>query len=192
MAENPKRRSSLVSSGARVQFAVGVALISIIPLLTFWYLNVTSGYQDGYPYMALVVVIPVVVAAGLGGYVILRKYPLNIVRLRGYLEDMIRGEMPDHIKLVKHEDDIAAVEKCLNLIVEQLKERLEILKMLVENAEQPVERNKLLDVIWGLEGFPTTRTVDNHIVSLRRKIEPDPKNPRHILTVHSIGYRFVP
>jgi len=69
---------------------------------------------------------------------------------------------------------------------------LEILKMLVENSEKPVERNKLLDVIWGLEGFPATRTVDNHIVSLRRKIEPDPKHPRHIVTVHSIGYRFVP
>ncbi len=69
---------------------------------------------------------------------------------------------------------------------------LEILKMLVENAEAPVERNKLLDVIWGLEGFPATRTVDNHIVSLRRKIEPDPKHPRHIVTVHSIGYKFVP
>lgn len=69
---------------------------------------------------------------------------------------------------------------------------LEILKMLIENAEQPVERNKLLDVIWGLEGFPATRTVDNHIVSLRRKIEPDPKHPRHIVTVHSIGYKFVP
>lgn len=69
---------------------------------------------------------------------------------------------------------------------------LEILKMLVENAEQPVERNKLLDVIWGLEGFPATRTVDNHIVSLRRKIEPDPKHPKHIVTVHSIGYKFVP
>lgn len=69
---------------------------------------------------------------------------------------------------------------------------LEILKMLVENAEKPVDRAKLLDVIWGLEGFPTTRTVDNHIVSLRRKIEPDAKHPRHIVTVHSIGYKFVP
>lgn len=69
---------------------------------------------------------------------------------------------------------------------------LEILKMLVENAETPVDRAKLLDVIWGLEGFPTTRTVDNHIVSLRRKVEPDPKHPRHIVTVHSIGYKFVP
>ncbi|MDO8632602.1 MAG: response regulator transcription factor [Phycisphaerales bacterium] len=69
---------------------------------------------------------------------------------------------------------------------------LEILKMLVEHAEHPVERNKLLDVIWGLEGFPITRTVDNHIVSLRRKIEPDPKHPQHVVTVHSIGYKFVP
>ena len=69
---------------------------------------------------------------------------------------------------------------------------LEILKMLVESAEVPVERNKLLDTIWGLEGFPANRTVDNHIVSLRRKIEDDPKHPRHIVTVHSIGYKFVP
>ena len=69
---------------------------------------------------------------------------------------------------------------------------LEILKLLVENAETPVDRSKLLDVIWGLEGFPTTRTVDNHVVSLRRKIEADPKHPRHIVTVHSIGYKYVP
>lgn len=69
---------------------------------------------------------------------------------------------------------------------------LEILKTLVEHAEHVVERNKLLDDIWGLEGFPGTRTVDNHIVSLRRKLEEDPKHPRHIVTVHSIGYKFVP
>lgn len=69
---------------------------------------------------------------------------------------------------------------------------LEILKMLVENAEKPVDRNKILDVIWDLEGFPANRTVDNHIVSLRRKLEQDAKHPRHIITVHSIGYKFVP
>ncbi len=67
-----------------------------------------------------------------------------------------------------------------------------ILTMLIENAEKPVERNKMLDEIWGLEAYPTNRTVDNHIVSLRRKLEDDPKNPKHILTVHSIGYKFVP
>ncbi len=69
---------------------------------------------------------------------------------------------------------------------------IEILKMLVDNAEQPVERNKLLDEIWGLGAYPANRTVDNHIVSLRRKIEPDAKHPKHIVTVHSIGYKFIP
>ena len=69
---------------------------------------------------------------------------------------------------------------------------IEILKMLIEHAEQPVERNNLLDVIWGLSAFPANRTVDNHIVSLRRKIEKDPKHPQHIITVHSVGYKFIP
>ncbi|MCH7814186.1 MAG: response regulator transcription factor [Planctomycetes bacterium] len=69
---------------------------------------------------------------------------------------------------------------------------IEILKMLIEHAEQPVERNKLLDDIWGLGAYPANRTVDNHIVSLRRKIEIDAKHPKHIITVHSIGYKFIP
>jgi len=69
---------------------------------------------------------------------------------------------------------------------------IEILKMLVDSAEQPVERNRLLDEIWGLGAYPTNRTVDNHIVSLRRKIEKDAKHPKHIITVHSIGYKFIP
>ena len=69
---------------------------------------------------------------------------------------------------------------------------MEILKMLIESAEVVVPRNKLLDTIWGLEGYPANRTVDNHIVSLRRKIEQDAKHPVHIVTVHSVGYKFVP
>ncbi|GIK15334.1 MAG: DNA-binding response regulator [Planctomycetota bacterium] len=69
---------------------------------------------------------------------------------------------------------------------------IEILKMLLDKAEQPVERNHILAQIWGLDPYPTNRTVDNHIVSLRRKIEEDAKNPKHIITVHSIGYKFVP
>lgn len=69
---------------------------------------------------------------------------------------------------------------------------IEMLKMLIARAEEAVPRNELLDKIWGLDGFPTNRTVDNHIVSLRRKIEDDPKNPQHIVTVHTIGYKFIP
>jgi DNA-binding response OmpR family regulator len=69
---------------------------------------------------------------------------------------------------------------------------IEILKMLLEHPEQPVPRIEMLETIWGIEGFPTDRTVDNHIVSLRRKIEPDPKHPQHILTVQRVGYKLVP
>jgi signal transduction histidine kinase len=66
-------------------------------------------------------------AAG-GGYAILQKYPINIVRLRGYLERVISGELPEQVLLFKAEDDIVAVERCLNLILEQLKERLDLLQ----------------------------------------------------------------
>jgi DNA-binding response OmpR family regulator len=68
----------------------------------------------------------------------------------------------------------------------------EIIRMLTDRAESNVSRAELLRAIWGDAAFPTDRTVDNHIVSLRRKLEPNPKKPRHILTVHGIGYKFVP
>ncbi|MBN1492011.1 MAG: response regulator transcription factor [Phycisphaerae bacterium] len=68
----------------------------------------------------------------------------------------------------------------------------EILRLLTERAGQPVTRATLLDKIWGTDAFPTDRTVDNHIVSLRRKIESDPRQPVHILTVHGVGYKFIP
>ena len=67
----------------------------------------------------------------------------------------------------------------------------EILRLLIANKDEPVSRNRLLDEVWGYDLFPTTRTIDNHIVKLRQKIEDDPKNPTHVVTVHGIGYKFV-
>jgi len=67
----------------------------------------------------------------------------------------------------------------------------EILRLLIANRDEPVSRNRLLDEVWGYDLFPTTRTIDNHIVKLRQKIEEDPKNPEHVVTVHGIGYKFV-
>ena len=67
----------------------------------------------------------------------------------------------------------------------------EILRLLISNKDEPVSRNRLLDEVWGYDLFPTTRTIDNHIVKLRQKIEDDPKNPTHVVTVHGIGYKFV-
>jgi DNA-binding response OmpR family regulator len=68
----------------------------------------------------------------------------------------------------------------------------EILKMLLRRPGEVVERKDILKEIWGLENEPLNRSVDNHVVSLRRKIEDDPAHPRHILTVHGFGYKVVP
>lgn len=67
----------------------------------------------------------------------------------------------------------------------------EILKFFVEREGQVVSRNDLLDNIWGYDNYPTTRTVDNYILSLRKKIENDTSNPKHIITVHTVGYKFI-
>ena len=67
----------------------------------------------------------------------------------------------------------------------------EILRVLITNKGEPISRNRLLDEVWGYELYPTTRTIDNHIVKLRQKVEDDPHDPAHILTVHGMGYKFV-
>ncbi|MBZ5497340.1 MAG: response regulator transcription factor [Acidobacteriia bacterium] len=65
-----------------------------------------------------------------------------------------------------------------------------MLRLLAEAGGEPVTRDRFLDVVWGYAAFPTTRTVDNHIASLRAKLEPDPEHPRWIKTVHGVGYRL--
>jgi len=69
---------------------------------------------------------------------------------------------------------------------------LELLKLLRERAEEAVSRDELLEKIWGVQPNPQSRTVDNFIVKLRRKLEEDHKNPKHILTVYGFGYKLVP
>ncbi|MFQ5582874.1 MAG: response regulator transcription factor [Calditrichia bacterium] len=68
----------------------------------------------------------------------------------------------------------------------------EVLKYLWQHQNQTVSRDSLLEDVWGYDEYPTTRTVDNFILKLRQKIEDDPAHPRHILTVHGIGYKYVP
>lgn len=65
-----------------------------------------------------------------------------------------------------------------------------MLRLLAEAAGQPVSRARFLDVVWGCAAFPTTRTVDNHVASLRAKLEPRPEAPRWIKTLHGVGYKL--
>ena len=62
--------------------------------------------------------------------------------------------------------------------------------MLLENPGEVVARDRFLDVVWGYAAFPTTRTVDKHIVGLRHKLEDNPDQPRWITTAHGVGYRL--
>lgn len=68
----------------------------------------------------------------------------------------------------------------------------EMLKYMIQRQGETVTREQLLDEVWGYNQFPITRTVDNHIAKLRQKIEDHPADPQHIITVHRVGYRFVP
>ena len=68
---------------------------------------------------------------------------------------------------------------------------LNILKYFINHRGEVVSRDQLLDAVWGYENFPLTRTVDMHIAKLRHKIEEVPGEPKHIVTVHRLGYKFV-
>ncbi len=67
----------------------------------------------------------------------------------------------------------------------------QILKYFTEHEGEVISRNQLLDDIWGYDAYPTTRTVDNYILSLRKKLEISPAKPRHIITVPTVGYKFL-
>jgi len=67
----------------------------------------------------------------------------------------------------------------------------DLLKYFLVHSGEAISRDRLLEEVWGYDRFPTTRTVDAHIVRLRQKLEPKPDDPRYFLTVHGVGYKFV-
>jgi DNA-binding response OmpR family regulator len=66
------------------------------------------------------------------------------------------------------------------------------LAYLIKNPRRVISRDELLNAVWGYENYPCTRTVDNHILKLRKKLETEPAHPKHFHTVHSSGYKFLP
>ena len=77
-------------------------------------------------------------------------------------------------------------------LVQLTSQEFKVLKFMIQNAERVLSREELLNHVWGYRNYPSTRTVDNHILRLRQKVEKDPANPVHFRTVHSAGYKFVP
>jgi len=75
--------------------------------------------------------------------------------------------------------------------LEMTRREFQLLRVLASSPGKVISRSELLDRVWGLDDYPTTRTVDTHIASLRSKIERDPANPEYLLTVRGVGYKWV-
>lgn len=103
--------------------------------------------------------------------------------IRRTLEEHSFGDV--HIDFRKHE--VTRGGEPVNLSTREL----DVLKYMIQREGEVVSRDNLLDEVWGYDTFPTTRTVDNYILTIRKKIEKDPSRPAHLLTVHSAGYKFI-
>jgi DNA-binding response OmpR family regulator len=102
------------------------------------------------------------------------------------------GELPKELELSEVSIDFKRFEAHkAGQSIELSRKEFGILRLLTSRAGEVVTREELLDEVWGYNQYPTTRTVDNHIALLRSKLEDDPANPRHLITVHGVGYKLV-
>jgi two-component system alkaline phosphatase synthesis response regulator PhoP len=75
--------------------------------------------------------------------------------------------------------------------VEFTQKEFDLLRFLIQNREVVISRDRLLNEVWGYDSYPTTRTIDTHILKLRKKIEENPSEPKYILSIYGGGYKFV-
>jgi DNA-binding response OmpR family regulator len=132
---------------------------------------------------------------------LVKPFDLNVLlaRVRSLLRGRVprtRESAPDEARFGDPRDPIRADFNAMTLEVRGKTSRLtykeaQILKLLWERRNQVVTREEVLQRIWGVEGYIQSRTVDNHVVQLRKLIEEDPKKPRYILSIHGSGYKFV-
>lgn len=125
--------------------------------------------------------------------------PFSVPELLARIRAIIRrvqktktGDLPGELKLGEISIDFKCFEarkggKILNMS----RKEFGVLRLLAAREGEVVTRDELLDEVWGYNQYPTTRTVDNHIALIRNKIEDDPSQPRHLITVHGVGYKLV-
>src|SRR5436853_517546 len=122
--------------------------------------------------------------------------PFGTRELMARIRAVLRRASPDAHKVLHFSDTEIDIERrVVTRKGEELKltpAEYNLLCYFLHNPDRPLTRDMILNSVWGYEFFPNTRTVDAHVVKLRQKLEPDAKAPRHFLTVHGVGYRFVP
>jgi DNA-binding response OmpR family regulator len=122
--------------------------------------------------------------------------PFGTRELMARIRAVLRRASPDARKVAHFSDtEIDFQRRIVSRKGEELKftpAEYNLLCYFLQNPDRPLTRDMILNSVWGYEFFPNTRTVDAHVVKLRQKLEPDVNSPRHFLTVHGVGYRFVP
>ena len=122
--------------------------------------------------------------------------PFGMRELIARVKAILRRTQPTEEVDKVHFDDVVIDFKAYRaerneVPVELSAREYRLLRYLVAKSGVVVTRDELLDEVWGYNSYPSTRTVDNHIAKLRQKIEQNVEDPKHILTVHGVGYKFV-
>jgi DNA-binding response OmpR family regulator len=122
--------------------------------------------------------------------------PFGTRELLARIRAVLRRASPEDSKLIEFGDvEVDLTRRVVKKAGQELKltrAEYNLLTYFFQNADRPLTREMILNSVWGYDWPPHTRTVDAHVVRLRQKLEPDAGQPRHFLTVHGVGYRFVP
>jgi len=122
--------------------------------------------------------------------------PFGTRELLARIRAVLRRAGPEVYKILKFSDvEVDLERRVVTRRGEEVKltpAEYNLLTYFLNHPDRPLTRDMILNAVWGYESYPTTRTVDAHIVRLRQKLEPDPGVPRHFITVHGVGYRFLP
>jgi DNA-binding response OmpR family regulator len=125
--------------------------------------------------------------------------PFSVRELLARVRATLRRTQPSNVATLPEElrfDDVVIDFRRYDARREQqplelTRKEFGLLRFLAARAGEVITRDELLNAVWGYEALPTTRTVDNHVASLRAKLEREPSRPRHLLTIHGVGYKWM-
>jgi len=122
--------------------------------------------------------------------------PFGTRELLARIRAVLRRTSPDAVHVISFADVQVDLDRRVVMRqgeeVKMTRAEYNLLTFFLQNPDRALTRDVILNSVWGYESFPNTRTVDAHVVKLRQKLEPDANVPRHFLTVHGVGYRFLP
>ena len=122
--------------------------------------------------------------------------PFGARELLARIRAVLRRSTPDAHQVISFSDVEVDLERRIvrkhGEEIRLTRAEFNLLAFFVQNPGKPLSRDVLLNSVWGYDSFPNTRTVDAHVVRLRQKLEQQAETPRHFLTMHGVGYRFIP